>query len=120
MKLTLAAAFAIMFALAVPAFGALAVEPQEQPVCAFSRGVSTCTSETTSIETTTRTVFSGCVAGPTGVPGRRTTVFEDTVQVTTMTTTMAHGRQGPVFSSDVSESRELLASREVSSVCEAL
>jgi hypothetical protein len=119
MKLTLAAAFAIIFALAI-AVGGLAVAAQEEPVCAFSRGVSTCASVTMSIETVPRTVFSGCVAGPTGVPGRRTTVFEDTVQVTTTTTTMAHGRQGPVFSTDVSESRELLASREVSSVCEAL
>jgi hypothetical protein len=88
--------------------------------CAFSRGTTTCTSTSQRTEVGTHQVFSGCLAGPTGQPGRRVRTFEDTYTVTTTTITRQHGRNGRVYDTTTSDERVLTSSREISSVCEAI
>lgn len=88
--------------------------------CTFERGTTTCVSVEQSAETELRNVFSGCLAGPTGQPGRRVTTWEDTYIVTTTTTTFSHGRNGRTYDTVVEVTRELTTSRTVNSVCEPL
>lgn len=108
--------------LAIPllAFSVARAAPEPPEGCTFSEGLTTCTSTQTHTEMRQRTVFSGCLAGPTGVPGRRLTVFEDTLLVTTTTTTSTRGLHGKVVDTQTTETTQLLASREVSSICEPL
>jgi hypothetical protein len=88
--------------------------------CEFSRGTTTCTTTTQYTETSNHSVYSGCVAGPTGQPGRRVSTFEDTYLVTRTTTTYQHGHNGKVYDTQTTEQRELQSSRQVSSTCDAL
>ena len=88
--------------------------------CTFAQGTTTCVATTRRTETTERIVVSGCLSGPTGVPGRRTTTFRDTFLVTETTTTRAHGRQGPIYDSRSAVTRMLVTSIQISSVCEPL
>ena len=102
--------------LALPAVA----QPEEDPNCSFSRGTNVCAYETQRSETSTIQMFSGCVAGPTGQPGRRVTTYEDTYLVTTTTTTYQHGRNGKVYDSNTTEERQFMSRHLVSSVCEPL
>lgn len=93
---------------------------QDGADCTFSRGTNVCTSSSQRSETTTRTVYGGCNAGPSGQPGRRVTTYDDTYLVTTTTTTYQHGRNGKVYDSSTSEERVLQSSVLVSQTCEPL
>ena len=97
-----------------PAVGASAAE------CTFQRGVTTCVSLIERTETIERVVTSGCLAGPTGVPGVRRTVFSDTYTVTERTVTESHGRNGQQFDAVTSTARTLTSSTLISSTCEPI
>ena len=88
--------------------------------CTFSRGTTTCVTTVQFTETRTWSVYSGCVAGPTGQPGRRVTTYEGTYLVTQTTTQLRHGKSGKVYSTTVTRSETLLTSRQVSTVCEPI
>jgi hypothetical protein len=93
---------------------------ESAPGCTFDRGTSTCVATTERFETSTHDVFSGCVAGPPPFkPGRRIRTFEDTYSIVTTTTTYQHGRNGKVYDTEITEQRQLVSSREISSTCEA-
>ena len=81
-----------------------------------------CTSTTERIETTDVTMVSGCVAGPTGVPGRRTRVFRDTYLVTETTTTgyKNNNQKKVVFTRTEEAGRQFISRQEISSTCEPL
>jgi hypothetical protein len=98
----------------------VASRPGDEPGCSFDRGTTSCVSSVSHTETSTHQVFSGCVAGPPPFhPGRRVTTFDDTWLVTVTTTSKRHGRAGVEYESSATESRELVGSRQISSVCEA-
>lgn len=89
------------------------------PTCEFRRGTTTCTTIQFDLESTERTVVSGCVAGPPpGVPGVRTQRFVDTELITTTTTTRSRGRSGPVYDTSTTANRDFVFSQLVSSTCE--
>ena len=101
--------------------GAEAAVPAEVAAeCTFDRGVTTCVSVVERIETVERVVTSGCLAGPTGVPGVRRTVFSDTYTVVEHTVTESHGRNGPQFDATTSTVRTLTGSTQISSTCEPI
>jgi hypothetical protein len=92
--------------------------PGDEPGCTFDGSTTTCTTTATHTEASTHNVYSGCVAGPPPFhPGSRVTTYEDTYLVTVTTTTYRHGRAGLVYSTQTSQTRELVGSRPVSSVC---
>jgi hypothetical protein len=97
-----------------------ALEARSPDECTFSRGTTACISVSQTTEIVMRQVFSGCLAGPFGVPGRRVRTFEDTYLVTTTTTTYRHGRKGRIYDTTSIEERQLQTSREVSSICEPI
>jgi hypothetical protein len=90
--------------------------------CHFSRGVTTCTTSAQHVETGTHAEVSGCMAfnGTAFVAGRRTRTFDDQVLVTELTTTLRHGRHGPVYDTSTSTTRAMVASTLVSDQCVAL
>ena len=88
--------------------------------CSFDRGVTTCVSITERTETAERIVTSGCVAGPTGVPGVRRTTYRDTYTIIEVTETKSHGHQGIEFDTTTSTTRVLTSSVELSSTCEPI
>jgi hypothetical protein len=88
--------------------------------CTFHRGVTTCVSLIERTETIERVVTSGCLAGPTGVPGVRRSVFSDIFTVTERTVTESHGRNGPEFDAVTSTVRTLTSSTLISSTCEPI
>ena len=94
--------------------------PTPTEECTFDRGTTRCVSTTQHTETDTHQVVGGCVAGPAGVPGRRTTTYLDTYLVTETTTTSMHGLSGKTFDSQTSETRVLIDSHQISSVCEPI
>jgi hypothetical protein len=71
------------------------------------------------VETETRRVFTGCLAfdGTTFVAGQRTRTFEDQVQVSDVTTTLQHGRNGRVFDTRRGTERLILSSTLLSDAC---
>lgn len=89
-------------------------------MCTFDRGTTTCTSVVQSTTTGTHTAVSGCLAGPTGVPGRRERTFQDTYLVTVTTTTLSHGRHGPVYDSRTDTMRQVTSSTLLSDTCQTL
>lgn len=109
MRIAIFVALSISLAVSLSSHSIAGAAPPTADGCTFSQGVTTCTSFQTREETRQRTVVSGCLAGPTGVPGRRTTVFEDAILVTTTTTT-----------TQTTEMTEIISSRELSSVCEPI
>ncbi len=120
MRIAIFTALLLLLAVSLSSHSIAGAAPPTADGCTFSQGVTNCTSFQTRQETRQRTVVSGCLAGPTGVPGRRTTVFEDAILVTTTTTTKAHGIEGPVFDTQTTEMTEIISSRELSSVCEPI
>jgi Tol biopolymer transport system component len=90
--------------------------------CRFSRGVTTCTTTTQHVETSTHAEISGCMTfnGSQFVPGRRTRTFNDQTSVSETTTTLAHGRHGPVFDTSSSTTRGAVTSILVSDECAAI
>lgn len=91
--------------------------------CNFDHGTTTCTL-TISQETVVggHDEISGCTAfdGTTSAPGRRTRHYEDTFLVTTAETTHLHGQCGPRIDSSTASQQQLVSSRLVSDVCEAI
>src|SRR3954469_18030201 len=86
--------------------------------CTFARGTTTCITDATRSETVTVQMISGCLYGSDAVAGRRTRTFDYTYLVTDETTTLAHGMEGPVYSSQTAEiSRTLESSVQISDVC---
>jgi hypothetical protein len=97
--------------------------PNEQPGCAFDRGVTTCVSMSTSAVTSNIVQVSGCMAfvpPASFVPGRRERTYLETFAVTTSNTTLSHGRNGAVFAASSSSTRELVSMQLVSDTCVAL
>jgi hypothetical protein len=94
--------------------------PPSPGECSFSQGVTTCISTSQYQETGTHTVYGGCVAGPTGVPGRSVTVYEDTYLVTAVTTTEYHGASDRIIQSNTVTTRDLVSSVQISRTCEPL
>ena len=93
--------------------------PGDEPGCTFDQGVTTCVTIATHAEMSTHQTFSGCVAGPPPFHfGRRVTTWEDTWLVTVTTTTLQHGRAGLEYESSSTETRDLVSSRQISSICE--
>jgi len=88
--------------------------------CAFSRGTTTCVATAQYTETTTHDEISGCLFGPSSVPGRRARTFRDTFLVTESTTTLQHGRHGKVYDISTASSRELVSSVQIADVCTPL
>ncbi|HEU4324671.1 MAG TPA: hypothetical protein VFS21_16120 [Roseiflexaceae bacterium] len=88
--------------------------------CTFERGITTCVITVQSTETQRRTMVSGCMYGPQGVPGRRSRIFEDTYLITATTTTHQHGRHGRIYDSWTEVTRELVESRLVADLCEPI
>lgn len=88
--------------------------------CVFANGSTTCTSVDQYTYTTLRSLVSGCLYGPNALPGRRTRTFEDTYQVTVTTTTVSHGKSGPVYDTTSSSIETLISSRQISDVCEPI
>jgi hypothetical protein len=106
--------------LAVVTLLALALVPHAvgaAATCTFDRGITTCSTVAQSTETQTHTAISGCLYGPAAIPSRRERVFEDVYLVTTTTTTLQHGKEGPVYDSQTSSTRALQSSRLVSDTC---
>jgi hypothetical protein len=91
--------------------------PSPAPHCTFASGVTTCVTTVVTQEQSTHQEFSGCFAGPTGVPGSRVRTFQDTYEVTTTTVTKRHGLNGALFFQDASTSRRLVLSVLLSDVC---
>jgi len=89
-------------------------------ICSFERGTTTCTSVAQATIAGTHTAFSGCLYGPVGLPGRRQRTFADTYLVTSTTTTLSHGRKGPVYDSKTTTTRQLTSSTLVSDTCQPL
>lgn len=112
--------FLVLAVVAPLALSAVAPVASADDGCTFEHGTTTCVTTTRHTEITERIVVSGCLSGPTGVPGRRTTTFRDTFLVTATTTTRAHGRQGPIYDSQTDVTRTLVSSAQISSVCEPL
>jgi len=104
--------FAFALFLAAPSSA-----PAADPNCSFSRGTNTCVAVTQSTEHDQITMVSGCLYGPHGTPGRRERVFDRTFEVTTTTTTLAHGRNGPVYDSSTTQTRQLLSMVQISDTC---
>lgn len=90
------------------------------PDCAFAAGTLTCVYVDEVYQTSTRTAVSGCLAGPTGVPGRRERVFEDTYLLTATTTTLQRGYAGIVYDHSTVVTRTLVSSTLISDTCTAL
>lgn len=92
------------------------------PVCASSKGVTTCVTTTQTIVADTHVAFSGCTAfnGASFVPGARARTFADQVLVTVTTTTLQHGRHGKIFDTSTVTTREILSSTLISDVCTPL
>lgn len=88
--------------------------------CVFANGVTTCTSVDEYTYTTLRSAVSGCLYGPNAIPGRRTRTFEDTYLVSVTTTTVSHGKSGPVYDSSSTSSQTLIGSQQISDVCEPI
>jgi len=88
--------------------------------CTFDRGVTTCVWVVERTETVERVVTSGCLAGPSGVPGVRRTVFSDTYAITELTVTQSHGRHGRQIDATTTTVRTLTGSTLVSSTCEPI
>jgi hypothetical protein len=90
--------------------------------CTFSRGVTTCVTTSQRQVQSTHTEVSGCVVGPGSppTPGRRTRTFADVTLVTETTTTLQHGRHGPVFDTQTDTQTQLLSSTLISDVCEPI
>ena len=94
---------------------------QNQPSnCSFSRGVTECVTTAQRQENSSHAEISGCLYGPTGIPGRRTRTFADVLLVTETTTTHQHGRHGAVYDSSTATRTERLSSSMVSDVCERI
>jgi hypothetical protein len=91
-----------------------------QENCTFSRGTTTCTSTVQYQETVTESVYSGCVAGPTGVPGRRVTTSSNTYTVIETTTTLRRGKSDKVYSSQTVRTRTLVSSIPLSTTCDPI
>jgi hypothetical protein len=88
--------------------------------CQFARAVTTCRTTTAQrVETQTHAEVSGCMAfnGTAFVPGRRTRTFADQVQMSDVTTTLQHGRNGRIFDTRASAERLTLSSTLVSDEC---
>jgi hypothetical protein len=94
----------------------LADQPLPQG-CTFDRGTTTCVSVTTHTTSGQHVEVSGCRYGPNGVPGVRERTFDDTYLKTDTTTTLEHGRGGPVYSSETTTVTTLLGSTQNSDVC---
>ena len=88
--------------------------------CSFSQGVTTCITTTQREITTTHVETSGCLYGPTGIPGRRSRTFSDTYLVTETTTTLYHGRSDQQISSETTTTTVRIRSTLISDVCEVL
>ena len=86
--------------------------------CDFSRGTTTCVTTAQHTETSTHDEISGCLFGPSSVPGRRTRTFRDTFLVTVTTTSLQHGRHGKVYDTSAVSSRQLVSSVQIADVCE--
>jgi hypothetical protein len=99
---------------------ALPVAAADPASCSFSKGITTCVSTSHTTETVQIQLISGCVAGPTGQPGRLTRTIEQTFLVTVTTTTLSHGAEGRVYSSSTDVTRELVSAEEISRVCEPI
>ena len=90
------------------------------PTCSFAAGTLTCVYVDQVYQTSTHTAVSGCLAGPTGVPGRRERVFEDTYLVTATTTTLQRGYAGIIYDHSTVVTRTLVSSTLISDTCTAL
>jgi hypothetical protein len=88
--------------------------------CTFSRGTTTCVSTVQYQETVTVQMYSGCLYGPSGVPGRKIRTFSNTYLVTATTTTLRRGKSGNIYRSQTVTTRQLLSSRFVSEICEPI
>jgi hypothetical protein len=82
--------------------------------------VTTCVTTAQHQEVGSHVEISGCLYGPTGIPGRRSRTFSDTYLVTETTTTLYHGQSDNAFSSQTVTSRQLIGSTLVSDVCEPI
>lgn len=114
-----------MTSLGVPPFAlsllaSLAAARPDAATCAFSRGTTTCVTTAQHTETSTHDEISGCLFGPSSVPGRRARTFRDTFLVTESTTTLQHGRRGRVYDTSTAVSRELVSSVQIADVCQPI
>ncbi len=112
---------AIPTALLVLALAAGALPPpaaRAATSCTFERGITTCVTTEQSTQTERRTLVSGCLYGPQGVPGRRSRIFEDIYLLTITTTTRQHGRHGRIFDWWTEVTRVLVESRQIADLCE--
>jgi hypothetical protein len=115
------AGLALRAPLATPRPSGAAAGAPADASCTFARGTTSCTTVVARFtETETRALVSGCVAGPTGQPGRRPRTLLDTYQVTVTTTALSRGRGGPVYDSSTDTERLLVSSVEISNVCDPL
>jgi hypothetical protein len=95
----------------------VASAPSTDARCTFDSGTLRCVTVDETTVTRLRTVVSGCLAGPTGVPGRRETTFHDTFLVTTVTTSLRRGYAGIVYDTSTSTTETLISSVQLSSTC---
>lgn len=104
---------AFALSLALPSNAA----PPLDPGCTFERGTTTCVIVSQEEQHETITMYSGCMYGPHGVPGRRERVFDETFLLTATTTTLAHGRSGPVYDFWTTVTREMVSMTLISDTC---
>ena len=91
--------------------------PETTSDCTFDAGTLTCVYVDVVYQTSTHTAVSGCLYGPTGLPGRRERVFEDTYKLTAVTTTLRHGYSGNLYDVSTAVTRTLESSVLISDTC---
>ena len=91
--------------------------PEITSDCTFDAGTLTCVYVDVVYQTSTHTAVSGCLYGPTGLPGRRERVFEDTYKLTAVTTTLRHGYAGSLYNVSTTVTRTLESSVQISDTC---
>ena len=103
--------------LSASAVASASAAPETTSSCTFNAGTLTCVYVDVVFQTSTHTAVSGCLYGPTGVPGRRERVFEDTFKLTATTTTLRHGYAGSLYDVSTAVTRELQSSVQISDTC---
>jgi hypothetical protein len=94
--------------------------PSTDAGCTFDAGTLTCVTVEQSSVTRLRTMVSGCLAGPTGVPGRRETTYQDTFLVTATTVSLRRGYAGVIYNLSTSTTETLTNSVLLTSTCTAI